>query len=286
MRKQELGETLPVRVAIHRIGLARGEGSLSEVTSSGYLGDTRAPWTILQEAAELGQGPERGLSGASVLGLPHGALGSSGYDTVRWGGVCVTTTRWKEAAGILQSSERVLSHAVLRCPRLTASVPTGLPRRPGGLAWTLTGGGLAHAFQEDTCPEKVAKSKAIFQEKQKAKNPSSSKCAKHHPHRWTNEPQEYVVRGSAAGSSVETQSSAGARGVALPLPGTASMIFISAWNTKCVLILILIKAESLAPSAMATIKMADAFHQLYLNFALMGIQRLWVHLKKKKKKGH
>ena len=91
------------------------------------------------------------------------------------------------------------------------------------------------------------------------------------------------MRGFAAGSSVETQSRAGARGVALPLPGTASMIFISAWNTKCVLILILIKAESLAPSAMATIKMADAFHQLYLNFALMGIQRLWVRFQKKKK---
>ena len=92
------------------------------------------------------------------------------------------------------------------------------------------------------------------------------------------------MRGFAAGSSVETQSCAGACGVALPLPGTASMIFISAWNTKCVLILILIKAESLAPSAMATIKMADAFHQLYLNFALMGIQRLGAFSKKKKKK--
>lgn len=30
--------------------------------------------------------------------------------------------------------------------------------------------------------------------------------------------------------------------------------------------------------------MADAFHQLYLNFALMGIQRLWVRFQKKKKK--
>lgn len=36
---------------------------------------------------------------------------------------------------------------------------------------------------------------------------------------------------------------------------------------------------------MATIKMADAFHQLYLNFALMGIQRLWVHFQKKKRGG-
>ena len=33
-----------------------------------------------------------------------------------------------------------------------------------GLVWVLTGDGLAHTSQEDTCPEK---SKAIFQEKQK-----------------------------------------------------------------------------------------------------------------------
>ena len=34
------------------------------------------------------------------------------------------------------------------------------------------------------------------------------------------------------------------------------------------------------PSAMATIKMAAAFRQLYLNFALMGIQTLWVRFQK------
>lgn len=73
----------------------RGEGSLSEVTSWGYLRDTRAPWTVLQEAAELGQGPAPGLSGASLLGLPHGALRHCEMER----GVCVTTTRWKQAEG-------------------------------------------------------------------------------------------------------------------------------------------------------------------------------------------
>lgn len=34
------------------------------------------------------------------------------------------------------------------------------------------------------------------------------------------------------------------------------------------------------PSAMATIKMAAAFHQLYLNFALTEIQTLWVRFPK------
>ena len=102
----------------------------------GILERHAGPLNRLQEAAELGQGPAPGLSGASVLGLPHGALRHGEMER----GVCVTATRWKQAdakerklkEGILQSSERVLSHAVLRCPRLTLRVPTGLPRRPGG----------------------------------------------------------------------------------------------------------------------------------------------------------
>ena len=54
-------------------------------------------------------------------------------------GVCVTTTLQKEAAGILQSSERVLFHAVRRCPRVTLSVPTGLPQEARGVSMNADG---------------------------------------------------------------------------------------------------------------------------------------------------
>lgn len=89
-----MGETLPVRVAVHRIELAGGEGSLSEVRSWGSLGYTRAPEPRSRGLPSLG-GAERDFR----AGSPTLVLCSGSYDPERWKEGCAHNDPLKGSCG-------------------------------------------------------------------------------------------------------------------------------------------------------------------------------------------